>query len=87
MTKTDKTRAICDFYRVTERVDGLVDVWLTPVEVTPMRDDLTGRTDYGVRLRAVHGVDPEDPAWGGSLEGHIREHYAAWLESAEEVEI
>ena len=50
-------------------------------------DDLTGRVDYGIRVRVVHGIDPEDPQWGGSLEGHIREHYAAWLESAEETEI
>ena len=82
-----QTRAICNFYRITERGDGLVDVWLTPGEIVPIMDDLTGRVDYGIRLRVVHGIDPEDPQWGGSLEGHIREHYAAWLESAEETEI
>jgi hypothetical protein len=82
-----QARAICDFYRITERPDGLVDVWLTPGEVVPIMDDLTGRVDYGIRLRVVRGIDPADPQWGGSLEGHIREHYAAWLESAEEIEI
>ena len=82
-----QTRAICDFYRITERPDGLVDVWLTPGEVVPIMDDLTGRKDYGIRLLAVRGIDPNDPQWGGSLEEHIRMHYAAWLESAEEIEI
>lgn len=80
-------KTISDFYEVKERGDGLVDVWLTPGEIVPIMDDLTGRVDYGIRLRVVHGIDPEDPQWGGSLEGHIREHYAAWLESAEEIEI
>lgn len=80
-------RPLCDFYRVTERPDGLVDVWLTPGELVAIRDDMAGRTDYGIRVRVVHGVDPKDPQWGGSLESYIREHYAAWLESAEEIEI
>ncbi len=83
----NQARAICDFYRIAERPDGLVDVVLTPGEVVPMQDDLTGRKDYGIRLLAVRGIDPNDPQWGGSLEEHIRMHYAAWLESAEEVEI
>ena len=80
-------KTVSEYYKVTERNDGLVDVWLTPGEVVAMRDDLTGRTDYGIRLLAVHGVNPEDPQWGGNLEEHIRRHYAAWLESAEETEI
>lgn len=80
-------KAVCDFYEIAERGDGLVDVVLTPGEVVPMRDDLTGRTDYGVRLMAVRGINPEDPQWQGNLEEHIRRHYAAWLESAEEIEI
>ena len=84
---TGQARAVCDFYRVTERGDGLVDVWLTPGEVVPIMDDLTGRVDYGIRVRVVHGIDPEDPQWCGDLEEHIRRHYAAWLESAEETEI
>lgn len=83
----NQARAICDFYRITERGDGLVDVWLTPGELVAIMDDLTGRKDYGIRLLAVRGIDPNDPQWGGSLEEHIRMHYAAWLESAEEVEI
>lgn len=80
-------KTVSEFYKVAERNDGLVDVWLTPGEIVPIMDDLTGRTDYGIRLLAVHGVDPEDPQWGGNLEEHIRRHYAAWLESAEETEI
>lgn len=80
-------KAVCDFYEIAERGDGLVDVVLTPGEVVPMRDDLTGRTDYGIRLMAVRGINPEDPQWQGNLEEHIRRHYAAWLESAEEIEI
>jgi hypothetical protein len=82
-----QTRAICDFYRITERGDGLVDVWRTPGEIVPSMDDLTGRVDYGIRVRVVHGIDLNDPQWGRSLEEHIRMHYAAWLESAEEIEI
>jgi hypothetical protein len=80
-------KAVCDFYEIAERGDGLVDVVLTPGEVVPMRDDLTGRTDYGIRLMAVRGINLEDPQWDGNLEEHIRRHYAAWLESAEEIEI
>lgn len=80
-------KAVCDFYEIAERGDGLVDVVLTPGEVVPMRDDLTGRTDYGIRLMAVRGINPEDPQWQGNLEEHIRRHYAAWLESTEEIEI
>ena len=84
---TGQARAVCDFYRVTERGDGLVDVWLTPGEIVPIMDDLTGRVDYEIRVRVLHGIDPNDPQWGGSLGEHIRMHYAAWLESAEEIEI
>ena len=80
-------KAVSDYYEIKERSDGLVDIWLTPGELVPIRDDLTGRTDYGIRLMAVHGINPSDSQWGGSLESHIREHYAAWVASAEEIEI
>lgn len=72
------------FYRIIPRADWLVDVWLTPGEPVPFWR-LDGRLDFRFRLLAVVGVDPEDPQWGGDLEGHIRAHYAAWLESAEEM--
>lgn len=75
------------FYRIVQSDGGLVDVWLTPGEVMPIYDTLTGRMDYGIKLLAVRGIDPEDPQWEGSLEEHIRRHYAGWLASAEEVEI
>lgn len=75
------------FYRIIPARDGLVDIWLTPGTAVPILDDLTGRTDYGFRLLAVRGIDPEDPGWGGDLEEHIRRNYEAWIESAEEVEI
>ena len=52
-----------------------------------MMDDLTGRMDYNFRILAVQGVNPEDPQYGGDLEEHIRRHYYAWMESAEEIEI
>lgn len=80
-------KAVSDFYEIKTRSDGLADVWLTPGELVAIMDDLTGRKDYGIRLLAVRGIDPNDPQWGGSLEEHIRMHYAAWLESAEEIEI
>lgn len=80
-------KQLCEFYQITERHDGLVDVWLTPGETVPMYDELTDRRDYGIRILGVRGIDPEDPVFQGDLEGHIREHYAAWLESAEETEI
>lgn len=83
----DNYTQLSSFYRIVASCDGLVDVWLTPGEVVAMRDDLTGRTDYGIRIRVVHGINPKDPQWQGSLEEHIRRHYAAWLESAEEIEI
>ena len=75
------------FYEIVPTHDGLADVWLTPGQAVPMMDDLTGRTDYNIRLLAVRGICPDDPQWGGSLEEHIRAHYYDWLESAEEVEI
>lgn len=75
------------FYRITQAQDGLVDIWLTPGTAIPKMDDLTGRIDYGFRLLAVQGIDPDDPQWGGELEEHIRRNYAAWVESAEEIEI
>jgi len=75
------------FYRIIPSDSGLVDVYMTPGEVVPMYDNLTGRYDYGIRLLAVRGIDPEDPQWGGDLEEHIRRHYAGWLASAEEIEI
>lgn len=75
------------FYRIIPARDGLVDIWLSPGEAVPKLDDLTGRTDYGFRILAVCGVDPNDPEWDGELEEHIRRHYEAWIESAEEIEI
>ena len=75
------------FYRIVPSDCGLVDVWLTPGEVVPMFDNLTGRMDYGIKLLTVRGIDPDDPQWGDDLEEHIRRHYAGWLASAEEVEI
>ena len=75
------------FYRIVQRGDGLVDVWLTPGQAVPAFDDLSGRCDYNIRLLAVRGINPKDPIWRGDLEGHIREHYSWWIASAEEVEI
>ena len=75
------------FYRIINRGDGLVDVWLTPGTAVPAYDNLTGRMDYNIRLQAVRGIDPQDPQWGGNLEEYIRTHYYDWLASAEEVEI
>ena len=74
------------FYRIHNRGDGLVDVWLTPGEPVPMTTE-DGRTDYNFRISAVLGVDPEDPQWGGDLEGNIRQNYLKWLLSAEAIEI
>lgn len=82
----DRTAGRC-FYRIVQTHDGLVDIWLTPGTPVPIMDDLTGRMDFLFRVLAVRGVDPDDPQWGGDLEGHIREHYYAWLASAEEIEI
>lgn len=70
------------FYTISERSDGLVDVWLEPGEAVA-RYELNGRMEFDVRTLAVRGVDPKDPQWGGDLEDHIRRHYAAWVASAE----
>ncbi len=75
------------FYRIVPAGGELVDVYLTPGEVVPMFDNLSGRMDYGIKLLAVCGIDPKDEQWGGSLEEHIRRHYSAWLASAKVVEI
>ena len=73
------------FYKIVPRGDGLADVLLTPGEPVPFWR-LDGRVDFRIRRMAVRGIDPMDPQWGGNLEAHVREHYAAWLEAAEEVE-
>lgn len=70
------------FYTISERSDGLVDVWLEPGKAVA-RYELNGRMEFDVRTLAVCGVDPKDPQWGGDLEDHIRRHYAAWVASAE----
>ncbi len=75
------------FYRVVEREDGLVDVWLTPGEAVPMKDSHPEEMDYHIRLLAVRGIQRDDPQWNGNLEDHIRRHYLAWLASAEKIEI
>ena len=75
------------FYRIVQRGDGLVDVWLTPGQAVPAFNDLSGRYDYNIRILMMQGINPEDPIWRGDLEGHIREHYSWWIASAEEVEI
>lgn len=75
------------FYRIVNSCNGLVDVYLTPGEPVPMYDNLTGRIDFNIRLLAVRGINPADPQWNGDLDEHIRRHYAAWLESAEMIEI
>lgn len=74
------------FYRISQRRDGLVDIWLTPGEATLIWGT-DGRADTVVKVKAVHGIDPKDPQWGGDLEEHIRRHYYDWLEMAEEIEI
>lgn len=75
------------FFHIIPARGGLVDVWLTSGTAIPAGDDTTGRTDYGFRLLAVCGIDPEDPQWGGNLEEHVRRNYHAWIESAEVIEI
>lgn len=75
------------FYQIIPTHDGLVDIWLTPGQAFPAAVNLAGRMDFCIRLLAVRGIHPEDPRWGGDLEGHIRKHYYEWLESAEEMEI
>ena len=74
------------FYSIETRVDGLVDVWLTPGRAEPYFETC-GRMEFRFLAKAVRGIDPADPQWGGDLEGHIRAHYYEWLESAEEIEI
>ena len=74
------------FYRIITRGDGLADIWLTPGDPAPFVET-NGRVDFRFRILAVRGIDPEDLQWGGDLEGHIRAHYQAWVESAEEIEI
>jgi hypothetical protein len=74
------------FYRISRQEDGLVDIWLTPGKVRPDYQ-ASGRMEFTVHTLAVRGIDPEDPQWGGDLEGHVREHYESWVEMAEEVEI
>lgn len=75
------------FYRICPADGGLVDVWLTTAEPVIVQNQKLRRMDFRFQVMAVTGIDPNDPQWGGDLEGHIREHYRDWLESAEVIEI
>jgi len=69
------------FYTIEERDDGTVDVFLNPTAY--MATTPEGFRDYDITITVVHNVDPNDPRWGGDLEGHIRANYTAWCESGE----
>ena len=64
------------FYSITEHDDGTVDVYPRPV-LHPATIP-NGGTDYDISVLAVRGIDPNDPRFGGDLEGHIRANYDAW---------
>lgn len=74
------------FYRINQREDGLVDIWLTPGDAVAYQGE-KGRMEFTICVLGVTGINPEDPQWGGDLEEHIRRHYAAWLDSAEVITI
>lgn len=62
------------FYRIIENGDGTADILLKP--------------GFGIdRACIVRGVNPDDPAFCGGLEAHIRAHYAAWLEIGEVINL
>jgi hypothetical protein len=69
------------FYTIVPGREGTVDVYLNPA-IEPMTTE-GGITDYDIAVRVVYGVDPQDPRFGGDLEGHIRAHYDAWRDSGE----
>ena len=60
------------FYRIIKNADKTADVYLMP---------------YPAETRIVRGVNPNDPAFCGGLEAHIRAHYAAWLEIGEVINL
>ena len=55
------------FYRIVERGDGLVDVWLTPGQAYPDTENTAGRMEYKIQALAVQGINPADPVWRGDL--------------------
>ena len=69
------------FYSILPSGEGTVDVYLNPA-IEPMTTE-DGITDYDIAVRVVRGVNPNDPQFGGDLEGHIRAHYDAWRDSGE----
>jgi hypothetical protein len=69
------------FYSIVPSGEGTVDVYLNPA-IEPMTTE-DGITDYDIAVRMVRGVNPNDPQFGGDLEGHIRAHYDAWRDSGE----
>ena len=69
------------FYSIVPSGEGTVDVYLNPA-IEPMTTE-DGFTDYDIAVRVVRGVNPNDPQFGGDLEGHIRAHYDAWRDSGE----
>jgi len=80
------SRRTRSFYRLYPNGDGTVDVYLRPAEAVPyFRED--DRVDFRFRTMVVRGINPDDPQWGGNLERHVREHYQAWIESSEVIEI
>ena len=69
------------FYSIVPSGEDTVDVYLNPA-IEPMTTE-GGITDYDIAVRVVRGVNPNDPQFGGDLEGHIRAHYDAWRDSGE----
>ena len=84
MNTNGKPRDRPDFYSIVPHTDGTVDVYLRP-DVTVYR--VGDIREYDVRVIVVRGVNPNDPAYGGDLEGYVRAHYSAWMEAGEAVDL
>lgn len=80
----DHPKTLKRFYAIQDNGDGTVDVYLEPVVTIYSVDEFR---EMDVRVRVVRGINPDDPAFGGDLEAHVRDHYSAWLASGEVIDL
>lgn len=59
-------------------------------DIKRVMDEILGyciEVPYPAETRMILGVNPDDPAFGGDLEAHIRAHYSAWIETGEVIDL
>ena len=81
----DHPKTLKRFYAIVDNEDGTVDIHLEPVVTIYRTED--GIKEMDARVCIVRGINPDDPAFGGDLEAHIRAHFSAWMEIGEVIDL